>query len=1068
MNKLRLKWFLVGCFVFTVQFGFGQNKTLNGVVNEGGMPLPGVSVIIQGTQQGTQTDLDGKYSINVKPGDKLVFSFIGMQDQVYTVGNAVVYNANLNTDEHILEEVIVVGYGTATKDSFSGSASQVSASQIEKKSVSNAIVALAGEAPGVRIINPTGQPGAEPTVRIRGFGSINGNRSPLYIVDGVPFTGSITSINPSDIGSMTVLKDATATAIYGSRGANGVIIINTKTGKGEKSFIEVEAKTGINWRALPKYDKITSPESYIEYSYESLKNYGKIKNNLSDADATIYANNNLFNGNVGIMSQYNMWNVTNGGGLIDPTTGKVREGVTRRYDPERWEDYAFQSSKRIEANLNMGGSNEKTSYFTSLGYLKDEGYSINSDYERLTARLNLQHKPKDWLDAKMNIGYTHSQSNNNGQSSDSGSIFWFTDNIPSIYPLFLRDKQGNYIPDIYGGNQYDYGEDGRGFGALTNSVADATYGKNRSTRDELNANASFIVNIYDGLTFETTIGGQYYNNTRNALNNMFYGGSQSSNGSIFKVKSEVFSYNWLNLLRYKNSWGNHGIEVIAAHENSSYEYRYNSMSKNNLADPNSTELNNAATNVGATGYINDYTIESYFGKVDYDFANKYFLTAAVRRDGSSRFKNDKWGTFGSIGASWVASKENFMLNQDFISYLKLKTSYGTVGDQAVGSYYPGENLWDVSSYGGKLAIYENIIGNPDLTWEKSKMFQVGTEFSLNKYLDVAVDYYIKDTDDLIFERRVGPSAGYAIMTVNDGKLRNKGLEFNVSGHILKTKDAFIDLSINGEHFKNELVRMPIDPSTGKQKVIDINGVYGRSNGHSLADFYMREWAGVNTETGQAEWYTYSYVDGSGQKQYVGSLTDFLAANPDKEGQLTKEKTTNYADGTLQYVGKSAIPKLRGGINLNTGYKGWEFSMQMLYSLGGYAYDSAYANLMGNDVIGGNNWHKDIGQRWQNPGDVTDVPRLSNNLDANVNGTSTRFLIKSDYLAINNLRLGYTFPKKYVSQLGLTSLSFYVSGDNLFLFTKRDGFNPSTSEFGQSSIYQYPPLTTITGGVKVKF
>ncbi|KZE83355.1 SusC/RagA family TonB-linked outer membrane protein [Myroides marinus] len=1067
MKKSKLNWFYASLLLLSVSVGYAQNKTLTGLVSEGGAPLPGVTVAIKGSSEGTQTDLDGKYSLKVKQGDVLVFSFIGMHEVTYKVGVANIHNVELSDDQQILDEVIVVGYGTTTKESFSGSASQISSQQIEKKSVSNALVALSGEAAGVRIINATGQPGADPTIRVRGYGSINGNRDPLIILDGIPYSSSLSSINPADIGSMTVLKDATATAIYGSRGANGVVIINTKSGKGVKSYIEVDAKTGVNWRALPQYDVVTSPETYIEYSNEALKNYGKIRGKMTDAQATAWANSNLFKDQYGIDSKYNMWNVANGGDLIDPLTGRVRPNVTRRYTPENWKDYAFKSSKRVEANVNMGGGTDKTSYFTSLGYLKDEGYSIKSDFERLTARLNLQHKPKDWLDAKMNIGYSHTQSNNSGQSNDSGSLFWFTENIPSIYPLFLRDVKGNFITDIYGGKEYDYGR-GRGFSSLTNAIADATYGKNQGTRDEINASAAFNFSLYDGLTFETTIGGQYYNNTRNILNSRFYGSMASSNGSISKIKNEVFTYNWLKLLRYKKAFGAHGLEVLAAHENSSYEFRINSMGKTNLADPDSLELNNGSNTLPSSGYVEGYNLESYFGQLNYDFSNKYFLTASVRRDGSSRFKEEKWGTFTSVGVAWVMSRENFMQNQTLFSNLKLKGSYGTIGDQSVGSYYAGDNLWNVSNYGGQLAIFEGTVGNEALTWEKAKMFQVGAEFSLKQFLDVSIDYYVKNTDDLIFQRGIGPSVGYESMTVNDGKLRNQGIEFNVVGHLLKTKDAYIDISLNGEYLKNELVRMPKDPSTGKEKILDVNGLYGRSSGHSLADFYIREWAGVNSETGQAQWYTYTYVDNNGRKQHVESLTDFLAKNPDKQGQLTREVTTEYAKGTLQYVGKSAIPKLRGGINLNAGYKGWELGVQLIYSLGGYAYDGAYSSLMGNGKIGSNNWHNDIAGRWQKPGDITDVPRLSSNADTNVNSVSTRFLTKSDFLSVNNIRLGYRLPAKYVKQLGLSELSFYVSGDNLFLFTKRKGFNPTASEFGQSSTYQYSPLSTVTGGVKIKF
>ncbi len=1073
MKKSRLNWFYASLLLLSVSAGYAQNKTLTGVVSDDGLPLPGVSVTIKGTQHGTQTDLDGKYTLNVKQGDVLVFSFIGMKDITYKVGAASIYNASLSSDDNILDEVIVVGYGTSTKESFTGSASQVSSKEISKKNVSNVVAALSGEAAGVRVINTSGQPGAEPTVRIRGFGSVNGNRNPLYVVDGVPYMGSVSSINPSDIASMTVLKDATATAIYGSRGANGVVIINTKSGKGSGTFIEVEARSGVNWRALPRYDVIDSAEEFIGITYNAMTNYAKLAGNMTDANAQAWAGRNLFNSNAGgISSNYNMWNVGSGTDLIDPATGLVRNGVTRKYNPEKWDDYAFKSSYRTEANLTMGGSSDNTSYFTSFGYLKDDGYSINSDYERLTARVNLQHKPKEWLDVKTNIGYTHSESNLSGQSSDSGSIFWFTDNMPSIYPLFLRDEKGNKILDSWGNYKYDYGH-GRGFGALTNAVGDAVYGKNKRIRDDVNANASFLVNLYDGLTFETTIGGQYSNSSRDILNSIYYGSAASINGSINKSKNELFTYNWTKMLRYNKNFGDHRIELLAAHENSSYEYRVNQISKNGLASPFNLELNNAANNTPSYGWTDKSTLESYFAKADYDYKGKYLVTGIVRRDGSSKFKKDKWGTFGSVGLSWVMSRENFMLNQDLIPHLKFKTSYGLTGDQTsfvdgLEAFHPGEDLWTVTNYNGQLGIYQDKVGNPNLTWEKSKMFQAGVEFSISKYLDVNVEFYRKQTDDLVFDRRVGPSAGYAMLTVNDGVLENKGLEFNVTGHLLKTKDAYIDLSINGETFSTKIKDMPIDPMTGKQKVLDLPSIYGRAVGHSLGEFYMREWAGVDSQTGLGQWYTYTYIDAGGQKQHVLSMEEFLANNPGMEGKLTRETTTNYSEATQKFIGKSAIPKLRGGINLSAGYKGWDLSVQLLYSIGGYAYDGSYANLMGNGGAGSNNWHKDIRGRWQKPGDITDIPRLSNGYDPNVGSTSTRFLTKADYLSVNNIRLGYTLPKTYVKQLGLSDLSFFVSGDNLFLFTKRDGFNPATNEFGASSTYRYAPLTTITGGVKVKF
>lgn len=1069
--RSKFKWTLVLFMALIVQVSFAQEKTLSGVVTESGVPLPGATVIVKGTQQGTQTDLDGRYTIKVNPGDVLVFSFIGLTDISYTVGAANSYNASMTADQQVLDELIVVGYGTTTKESFTGTATQISSDKIERKAVSSAAQALAGESAGVRVINTTGQPGSEPTIRIRGFGSVNGNRSPLFIVDGVPYLGNVSAINPADIESMSVLKDATATAIYGTRGANGVVIINTKSGRGQEGFIEVETRTGTNFNFLPRYDVVKSPEEFIGYTWEGMYNRGVEGKN---PDPVGYANNRLF-GAAGIDPHYNMWNVTNGGELIDPTTRKVRPGVTRKYTPEDWEDYAFQASRRTEANLKMGGSSDKTSYFTSLGYLKDEGYSINSDYERLSARLNLQHKPKDWLSARMNVGYALSESNNAGQTEDSGSIFWFIDNMPSIYPLFLRDADGKILKDPYrGGNQYDYGEE-RGFAGLTNSIADATLGTDRTKRHEISMNSSFDVNLYDGLTFETSIGGQYYNNSYDSRNDRYYGSAATMGGSIYKQKQELFTYNFLKLLRYKKGFDSHHIELLAAHENNHFERKVLSGSKNDLADPNGLEFNNAAKYSQPYSWTDQNAIESYFAQVNYDYANKYFISGTVRRDGASKFVNNKWGTFGSVGVAWVISREDFMANQNVFSNLKVKTSYGLTGDQEsyrtiggvnVEAFHPGLMLWEVATFAGELALYEDKVGNPDLTWEKSKMFQAGVEFSLGKFLDASVDYYVKNTDDLIFDRRVGPSLGFALMTVNDGALRNQGLEFDVTAHLLKTKDAYIDLSINGETFKNKLTRMPIEPGTGLEKPIDISTIYGRAVGHSLGDFYIREWKGVDSETGKGTWKAYTYLDKDGNTQYVQSMVDFKNSNPNTP--ITETTTDVYQNAVVDFVGKSVIPKVRGGINLAAGYKGFDLSVQLLYSLGGYAMDSKYATLMHSGNAGSNNWHKDIEDRWQQPGDVTNVPRLSDNVDRNVSSSSTRFLTKADYLSINNIRLGYTLSKTYSDQLRLSSLGFYVSADNLWLFSKRDGFNPSASEFGSSSMYAYAPLTTITAGVNLKF
>jgi TonB-linked SusC/RagA family outer membrane protein len=805
----------------------------------------------------------------------------------------------------------------------------------------------------------------------------------------------------------------------------------------------------------------------MEIGWNSVYNRGVA---LGDPDPEAYANANLFSGS-GVDPFYNMWDA-DGADLIDPATGRFRPGVGRIYDPEDWEEYAFQASSRTEANLRIGGGNGKTNYFTSVGYLKDVGYSINSDFERISTRLNVNHQVKKWLSGGFNVGYSNSETNNGGQSEDSGSIFWFTDNIPSIFPLFLRDEDGAKIPDpYYGGFQYDYGES-RGFGGLTNAISDAVNTVQNRKSHDLNGNANLDVDFTDDLRFESRFGWQYYNSSYDELNSPFYGPSASTNGSIYKTKTEISTYNFTNLLRYNKSFGDSEIEALVAHESNSWRRSFLTGFKQQMVDPFSTEFNNAVVTNPSTSYTDEYTIESFFGQVNYNYKQKYFLTGSVRRDGSSRFVEDKWGTFGSVGAAWVLSNEAFMDGQGIFDFLKLKASYGLTGDQAGVGYYPGYDLFEISNLDGTPSLTFDTKGNPDLTWETSKMFQTGVEFSIGRFLDANIDYYLKNTDNLIFDRRVGPSIGYALITVNDGQLTNSGLEFDLTGHLVKTQDFYLDLNINGEFLNNELTTMPIDPATGEQKVLDISGAYGRAVGRSIYDYYMREWAGVDPTTGQAQWNLY-FDDKNGdgevsEGEAIRSLHEYLNENPESAGNIEQTTTYTYQEATQKFVDKSAIPTVRGAVNLSMGFKGIDFTVLMRYGLGGYSYDAGYADLMSNDQVGGNNWHTDIRNRWQNEGDVTDVPRLTNDLDQNYRSRSTRYLLKSDYLSLTNIQLGYTFPTAVIDKLRIQNLRIFVAGDNLWLYTNREGFNPTTTIDTGSERYTYDPLSTVTGGLNIKF
>jgi len=760
---------LIGVIALMMLFGVGivnaQSRQVTGTVTDksDGSPLPGVSVAVKGTTKGTATDINGKYSINVSPKDVLVFSFVGMKDQEITVGDKKVINVKLESSRVAVEEVVVVGYGTTTKQSFTGTAKQIGEEKLAAKNTVDISKALTGEVAGVTVINSSGQPGTNATIRIRGIGSVNGNRDPLYVVDGIPYNGDISSINPSDIQSTTILKDASATAIYGARGANGVILITTKRGIVGESKIEVSLNYGINKKIIPEYNVIESPEQYVELTWEGFKKKAEL---LDKSDPVAWANLVLFYPNYGISPFYNMWNAEPGE-LINPETGKFYENISRKYTPESWEDNMFDSGKTTEAVVKLSGGNAKTNYFTSFGFLDNEGYYINSDFRRYTARLSVNHQVKEWLKGSMNIGYTYSEKNNPGQTEDSNSGFWFVSNMPPIFPVFLRDENGDLVDEpIFGGNLWDFGAGvgtgKRGFGALANPACFTRLDLNEHITNEVSVNNYLEAKITDNIKVTSRFGMQYSNISRNDRSNPFYGGAAESGGSIYKTRKNMTSYTWVKMLKFQKQFELHNLEAFVAHENSSYEYNYLSGFKSNLAHPYTTEFNMAVVSSPSSSYVYDYTLESFFGQIKYDYDNKYFAQFVIRRDGSSRFKKDKWGNFGSLGLAWLVTKEDFMSSMPWLNNLKFKVSYGFIGEQGGVGYYPGDNRFDVNNINDEVSTSFDFKGNPDLTWEKSNMFQTGIEFDIKGIVEGSFDYYIKNTDDLIFDRRVASSIGYAL------------------------------------------------------------------------------------------------------------------------------------------------------------------------------------------------------------------------------------------------------------------------------------------------------------------
>jgi len=1081
--KSKLTWILTPLLGLLMSFALAQDKTISGnVTDQSGLPLPGVSVLVAGTTTGTQTDFDGNYTINAREGQRLRFSYIGQKTTERLVGPSNNITVQLEDDAQALEEVIVTGFGNVSKTTFAGSAKIVAGENISNKSFTNVSQALAGEAAGVTVFNTSGQPGSVSTIRIRGFGSVNGSNAPLYIVDNAPFEGSLNDVNPNDIESVTILKDASATSLYGARGANGVIVISTKRGtKGAADQLNVSVKSGTNFQGLGRYETIRSPEEYIGVAWDGTYQRGLLLTPGNNAAAINYANANLFEipGNAGVSDIspiYNLWNTTNSGAigvseLIDPATGRVRPGVTRRYNPEQWGDFAFQSSNRLEANVSASNSFENSSIYTSIGFIDDVGYASNTDYQRLNARIAGINQFGKFVTMNTSLNYTQSETNNNGTGESSSSQFWWVDNLPTIYPLFRRDTGGNRIPDpIYGGFLFDYGlEDGRGFGFATNGVADSQINISRSKANSVNFNNDIKFTLYEGLTLENNFAYQYFMDDGIQLNEPFYSPAQGNNGRVNRSRSETKNYTIRTGLRYNKTFEDFKLSAFASHVATAYEFNYLEAERTNLVTPFGIDIANGVINQPSDGYTDNERTESYIANVTTEFANKYFLNATFNRDASSRFLNTKWGNFYSVGAAWIVSSENFLSSSKFVNFLKLKGSYGVLGNSAGIGLYPGYNRYSINNLNDNISLAFAFKGNPDLTWESSNQFNVGAEFELGNFVNGTVEFYSKNTTDLFFDRQAGPSVGYAVIKVNDGELLNQGIEFDLDFKLIKNKKFKLNFGINGAMLRNEFIALPIDPATGEQQKFSPNGSFAYEVGRSLYDRYMPVYVGVNADTGAAQWErSFDDKDGNGEfgtgDVIITSLTQYLNDTPG--ANVVQDITEAYIEATDKFVNKTSIPDVSGAFRLNAIIGNFSISTLFNYQLGGWAYDQAYANLMGNNFAGFNNFHTDIQNRWRAPGDITSVPRQDAGRQILQNALSTRFLEKADFLALNNIRFGYALPRDVVSKIGLKNLDFFLTGDNLWLLSKRTGFNPSTSITGGSSIYSYNPLSTVVLGINL--
>ena len=1100
-----MKKILALMFLAALSIGLYAQQQVSGVVvDENGDPVIGASIQAKGSTQGTISDYDGKFEMSVPESVKtLVVSFVGMATQEVPAGKNI--KVTLSENAEVIQEVVVTGYGNVAKGAYAGSAQAVKAEDIEKKNPSDITKAMAGEVAGVQVATSSGQPGTVASIRIRGIGSISASSAPLYVVDGIPLdAGSVSSIDPGDIASTTILKDATATSLYGSRGANGVVLITTKKGSsnGDEGKIEIDVKGGANMRLLPMYDVIDSPEEYIEMAWQSLYNEARWINGKKELDAVTIASSNLYGSN-GLPSIYNLWDAP-GNMLIDPypdATGQIKPTFDRTVkrlstyeNMESWYNTLFHNGMKLEATAKISGGNEKLNYYTSFGYLKDEGYYTASDFQRFNTRANINYQAKKWLKGGLNIQYSYASINNPVQDDNAANNgFLFVNQIPPIYPVYVRDANGNIAIDPNtGGKMYDYGdngnpnigeEGGRPYSFGINPAGALEWDKNRVVRHQTVANAFLEFKLYEGLKFTVNAGVQYLNNRINSLTNKYYGDAAGM-GRVSNTQYNYLAFTSNQLLEYNKTFNEHTIRVMAGHEITYFTYNMQYGYKKNIVEDNVIELSNGVSMDGVEGYARTSTLESALATLTYDYDNRYLVTANYRADGSSKFaKGHRWGHFGSVGAAWNFTNEHFMEGTTAADWLKdgkLRLSWGVLGNQDIGDMLFTDQ-YEVTNVDGSKGYVWSYKGNPDLTWERTSTFDLGLELSISKYLDIELDYFYKKTDNMLFPRYVAPSLGYGGYYVNDAAMENQGFEFDLKAHALDMRNIKLDIRLNGGNYRNKMLQMPIDGYDENGDPVRQVMSGGMSVGHSTADYYLPHYEGVN-ENGLATYTAYYDAnkggfgnesadlieDGKTGDNYISSVYEYQLKHPNADIRSTTVTGEYYAYAGSNYVGKSYMPDLDGGFGIDFEAYGVTLSVSCSYRIGGYGYDNMYALLMHSDKIGSMNWHKDIKNAWTEYNTNTDIPRLSNGNDQYANAASDRFLTSNSYLSLNNINLGYKFPKKLIEKIKLSNLQIWVAADNLAIATARKGYNPMMSMSGTNGYNDYSPLSTVMGGIKVQF
>lgn len=1046
----RLAMSLVSlCFLGWGGEALAQSTTVSGTVisSEDGTPVIGASIKVAGTKTGTVTDPDGNFTLVAPAGAKLEITYIGMNAKSVKAGKNM--KIELQPDDHSLDDVVVVAYGAAKKNSLTGSVATVNSDVLDKSPVSSFEKALQGATAGVQVESQSGQPGSVSQVRIRGIGSMSASSSPLYVIDGVAISSEsisevanedsygtsanpLANLNPSDIESISVLKDASAASLYGSRAANGVVIITTKQGKSGEAKIDFKAQFSASKLPSDGYNLMNASEHYKLY-YQ-----GFYTQNLeAGADAATAS----ANANASVQAMYGGFNPFN---VANPFTGAgtLESGAKLMYDTD-YLDELFRTAKTQQYDLSVSGGSEKSKYYLSLGYLDQEGIGEGSDLTRYSVRANIDNKLKSWLTMGLNSTLSVNDQNTppggGGGSSPLTNAFF----VPSAVPLYELDANGNRVYDSEGNVQYNW----------TNPVFNDMNGLALTKMDKYNTktyralvNPYIDINIL-GVHWKTSLSYDYTNLNEMRWYNPEHGNGAACEGRLSKYNIYDITQTLTSTLNYAFSIkDDHHVSLMAGYEAYKNKYSYTLAHATGFSDSNMIELSMASTPYETKSKTDRERMVSYFGRVGYDYMEKYFASFSIRTDGSSRFApGHQWGTFWSAGLNWRISQEKFMKEISWVNDLKLRTSYGTSGNKQSKYRYGYQGLYDSgNNYNGMNGISHSQLPNDYLSWEKSKNFNVGLDFGLFGRLTGSVEYYNKSSNALLLEKPMAPSTGFENAISNLGGMRNSGIEVDLHSTNISTNDFTWSTDFNVAFNSNKITSYPQEEEVVSTKI--------RTVGYSIYEFYLKEWAGVDKTNGDPLW----YMDVK-----------------DENGNVTGRTTTNDYSKADKYKLGSALPSATGGLTNSFSYKGFNLSFLFTYGFGGKVYDAYEAYLLNDGNKTGYQAIKEQADCWtpENPNAAN--PKFVPNNSSNSNQMSSRYLHDADYIKFKNISLSYNLPKTLTRKAYLENVRIYVSADNLKVWNLDSKFKGYDVELGGVTGVldgggTVPLARTITAGINLTF